>query len=213
MRLVELVDDSGVAHNSHHQRRQEAKDGQDQVVVEQEDMGVTVQRQHVMAGNAAQLREPIALPDEELGDNGGSKDHPDGQRDPASAHPLGERFVHERVHYSQVALDADAGQCLGRAVEVAIETGRDHSTGGLPESPVVSLEMVVSPEEEGEEEEEVGDSQAAVQDGRGHLPNFGGQRAQDGNVRRDPDNNHQYINNGDNPGAERAAEVPRCAVA
>lgn len=118
-----------------------------------------------MAGDAADLREPIALLDEELGDHSSTKHPPYGHAHPGSAHPLGEAFVHERVHYSQVALDADAGQRLGRAVEVAIETGRDHSTGSFPEHPVVSLEMVVSLEEEGEEEEEVGDSQAAVEDG------------------------------------------------
>lgn len=125
-----------------------------------------------MAGDSAQLGEKIALLDEELGDDGSSKHHPHGYRHPGTAHPLRETFIHERVHYSQIALDADAGQRLGRAVEVAIETGRDHSTGRLSQKPVVSIEMVVSLEEEGEEEEEVGDCQAAVEDGRGHLPNF-----------------------------------------
>ena len=166
-----------------------------------------------MAGEASQLRERVALLDEEFRDNGGSKHRPHGQRSPGSALPLGQGFVLERVHYSQVALDADAGQRHGRAVEVAIETGRDHSTGGFSENPVVSIEMVVSLEEEGEEEDEVGDSQAAVQNGRGHLPNFRGQRAQDGSVGRDPDSKHQDINNGDDPGAESAVEVPCCAVA
>lgn len=144
-----------------------------------------------MAGDGAQLREPIALLDEELRDDSSGKHNPHSYRHPGTAHPLRETLVHERVHYSQVALDADAGQRLGCAVEVAIETGRDRSTGRLSQSPVVSIEMVVSLEEEGEEEEEVGDCQAAVENGRGHLPNFWGQRGQDGNVGRDPDSNHQ----------------------
>lgn len=176
-------------------------------------MGVRAQRQYVMAGDAAHLREPIALLDEELGDDGGTKHPPYSHAHPGSARPLGEPFVHEGVHHSQVALDADAGQRLGRAVEVAIETGRDHSTGSLSEHPVVSMEMVVSLEEEGEEEEEVGDSQAAVEDGGGHLPNFRGQRGQDGHVGRDPDSNNKDINNGDDPCAQRATEVLYCAVA
>ena len=93
------------------------------------------------------------------------------------------------MHYRQVVVDADAGHHQGWAVEVAIETSRDHSTSSLSELPVVSIEMVVSLEAEGEEEEEVGDCQAAVEDGQGHLPNFSGQSAQNGNIGRDPDSN------------------------
>lgn len=152
-------------------------------------MGVIIQRQYIMAGGDAHFREVIALLDEELWNHGGTKHPPYDQADPGSQPPLGETLVQERVHYSQVALDADAGQRLGRAVEVAIETGRDHSTRGLSERPVVSMEMVVSLEKEGEEEEEVGDSQAAVEDGRGYLPYFSGQRAEDGDVGWDPNNN------------------------
>lgn len=176
-------------------------------------MGAVVQRQYVMAGDSAQFREQIGLLDEELRDDSGTKHPPYGQADPGSAHPLGKTFVHERVHYSQVALDADACQRLGRAVEVAIETSRDHSTGSLPELPVVSMEMVVSLEEEGEEEEEVRDSQAAVEDGRGHLPNFSGQSAQNGNIGWDPESHDKHINNGDDPRAQSAFEVACCAVA
>lgn len=166
-----------------------------------------------MAGGDVQLRQLVALLDEELGDDGGTKHHPYSQTHIGSACPLGHTFVHEWMHYSHVTLDADASQCQGRAVEVAIETGRDHSTGSLPKYPVVSMEMVVSLEEEGEEEEEVGDSQAAVEDGRRHLSNFSGQQAQDGDVGWDPDSNHQQINNGNDPGADWAAEVVQCAVA
>ncbi len=176
-------------------------------------MGVRAQRQYVMAGGAAHLREPIGLLDEELGDDGGTKHPPYSHAHPGCAHPLGEAFVHEWVHHSQVALDADAGQRLGRAVEVAIETGRDHSTGSLSEHPVVSMEMVVSLEAEGEEEEEVGDSQAAVENGRGHLSDFRGQREQDGHIGWDPDSNDKDISNGDDPCAQRAMEIPYCAVA
>lgn len=166
-----------------------------------------------MAGGDVELRQPVGLLDDELGDDGGTKHPPYRQAHAGSARPLGHAFVHERIHYSQVTLDADASQRHGRAVEVAIETSRDHSTGCLPENPVVSMEMVVSLEEEGEEEEEVGDGQAAVEDGRGHLSNFSRQQAQDGDVGRDPDNKHHHINNGDDPGAERAAEVAQCTVA
>lgn len=166
-----------------------------------------------MAGGDVQLRQPVGLLYNELGDDGGTKHPPYSQAHTGSAHPLGHLLVHEGIHDSQVALDADASQRRGRAVEVAIETGRDHSTGCLPEHPVVSMEMVVSLEEEGEEEEKVGDSQAAVEDGRGHFSNFSRQQAQDGDVGRDPDNDHQHINNGDDPGAERAVEVDQCTVA
>lgn len=176
-------------------------------------MRVVLQRQHVVAGDATHLGEPIALPDEQFGDDGGAEHPPDGQGDPGRACLLGEALVHEWVHHSQVALGADAGQRLCRAVEVAIETGRDHSAGSLPEQPVVSTEMVVSLEEEGEEKEEVGDGQAAVEDGGGHLPDFGGQQAQDGHVGRHPDSHGQNVNNGDDPRAQRAAEVSHSAVA
>lgn len=213
VRSVELAHDSGVAYSRDHQWHQKAEDGEKQVVVEQEDVRVVVQRQHIVAGDAAHLREPIALLDEELGDGGGTKHPPYSHTDPGSARPLGKTSVHERVHYSQVALGAEAGQRLGRAVEVAIETGRDHSTGSLSKHPVVSMEMVVSLEEEGEEEEEVGDSQAAVEDGRGHLPNFSGQLAQYGNVGWHPDSHSKHVNNGDDLSAQRAAEVSCCAVA
>lgn len=118
-----------------------------------------------MAGDAAQPTEPIALLDEELWDDSSGKHHPHSYGHPGAAHPLRETFVQERVRYSQVALDADAGQSLGCAVEVAIETGRDRSAGRFSQSPVVSIEMVVSLEEQGEEEEEVGDCQAAVENG------------------------------------------------
>lgn len=144
-----------------------------------------------MAGDGVQLREPIALLDDQLRDDSSCKHDPHGYGHTGTARPLWETLVHERVHHSQVALDADAGQRLGCRVEVAIETGRDRSTGRLPQSPVVSMEMVVSLKEEGEEEEEVGHCQAAVENGRRHLPDLCGQRAQDGNVGRDPDNNHQ----------------------
>lgn len=166
-----------------------------------------------MAGDAIQLGKRIALLDEELGDDSGTKHPPHGQADPGGAHPLGKGFVHERVHHSQVALDADAGQRLGRAVEVAIETSRDHPTGSLSEHPAVSMEMVVSLEQEGEEEEEVGDGQAVVEDGRGHFPNFSGQKTQYGDIGWDPDKDDQHVNDGDDPGAQGAAEVSRCAVA
>lgn len=93
------------------------------------------------------------------------------------------------MHYSQVALNANAGQRLGRAVEVAIETGRDHPTGSVPQSPVVSIEMIVGFEEEGEEQEEVGDGQAAVEDGRRHFPDFRAHCVQDGNIGWNPNSN------------------------
>lgn len=213
VRSVELADNSDVARDRERQRRHQAEDGQEQVVIEQEGVGVVVQRQHVMAGDEVHLREPIALLHEELGDDGGAEHPPHGHADPRRARPLGESLVHERVHHGQVALDADAGQRLGRAVQVAIETGRDQSAGGLPEHPVVSMEMVVSLEEEGEEEEEVGDGQAAVQDGRGHLPDLCGQQAQDGDVGGNPNNHGQHINDGDDPSAQSAAEEPHRAVA
>lgn len=65
---------------------------------------------------------------------------------------------------------------------------------------------------EGEEEEEVGHCQAVVEDGGGDLPDFFGEETQDGNVGRDTKNNHKYIGEGDDPGAERAAEVLHGAV-
>lgn len=176
-------------------------------------MRVVVQWQHVVAGDAAQIGEPVALLDDEFRDDGGAKHAPYGHTDPGSARLLWETLVHERVHHSHVALNADAGQRLGRAVQVAIETGRDHSTGRFSEHPVVSMEMVVNLEEEGEEEEEVGDRQAAVEDGRGHLPNFSGLHAQDGSVGRNPNNHGKRVNNGDDPGAQRAAEIFCCTVA
>lgn len=213
VRSVELTHDATVAHNRNHQRHQEAEDGQKQVVVEQEDVEFGEHGQDVMAGDASHLREPIALLHQELGDHGGPERRPHCQGDPRSDRPFGEAFVHERVHHGQVALDADAGQRLGRAVEVAIETGRDHPTRSLPEHPVVSMEMVVSLEEEGEEEEEVGDGQAAVQDGGGHLPDFCDQRAQDGDVGRDPDSDDQHVNDGDDPGAQDPIQELHCAVA
>lgn len=166
-----------------------------------------------MAGDAVHFREPIALPNEELGDDCSPEHPPYSHTDPGRALLLGEAFVHERVHYGQVALGAHAGQRLGRAVEVAIETGRDYSTGSLSEHPVVPMEMVVSLEAEGEEEEEVWDSQAAVEDGRGHLPYFGGHHAQDCNIGWHSDGHGKYVNDGDDPSAQRAAEVSCCAVA
>lgn len=166
-----------------------------------------------MAGGAIHLRQPIFLLNEELGDDCGPKRPPYSHSDPGRARLLGETFVHERVHYGQVALGTHAGQRLGRAVEVAIETGRDHSTGSLPEHPVVSMEMVVSLEEKGEEEEKVRDGQAAVEDGRGHLPYFGGQHAQDCDIGWYSDGHRKHVNDGDDASAQRAAEVSCCAVA
>lgn len=158
-------------------------------------------------GDAAHLRELKGLPDEELRNDADNKNPPHDHADQGGTRPFGETFIEERVHDSQVALDADAGQRLGRAVEVAIETGRDHSAGSLSEHPVVSIEMVVNLEEEGDQEEEVGDGQAAVEDGRGHLPNFGSHREQDGDVGWDPNDDHQDVNDGDDLSAQRAAEV------
>lgn len=74
------------------------------------------------------------------------------------------------------------------------------------------MEMVVSLEEEGDEKEEVGDSQAAVEDGRGHLPKFSGQGAQYGDVGRDPQGDDKQINNGDDRCAQSATEVLYCAI-
>lgn len=166
-----------------------------------------------MAGGAVHLRDPVALLDEELRDNACSEHPPHGHGHPGGVRPLGEAFVRKRVHHSNVALDADTGQRLGRAIEVAIETGRDRSTQGLPEHPMVSMEMVVSLEGEGDKEKEVGDGQAAVQDRRRHLPDFGGEHAQDGDVSRHPDSHGQYVNDGDDPSAQRAVEVSLRSVA
>lgn len=166
-----------------------------------------------MAGGAVHLGDPVALLGEELRGDACSEHPPNGHRHPGGVRPLGEAFVCKRVHYSNVALDADTGQHLGRAVEVAIETGRDRSTQGLPERPMVSMEMVVSLEGEGEQEKQVGDGQAAVQDGRRHLPDFGGEHAQDGNVSRHPHSHGQYVNDGDDPSAQRAVEVALRSVA
>lgn len=213
VRPVELADDPAKTRDRDHQRRQEAQGGQDKVVVEQEVMGALVQRQHVVAGCAVQLGDVVALLHEKLWDDGRRKRHPQGQADPGGAHPLGHPLVHERVRHGQVALDADAGQRQSRTVEVAIETGGDQPTGGLSESPVVAMEMIADLEQEGDEEEEVGDGQAAVEDGRGHLSNFSGQQKQDGHVGRDPDRDHDDVNDGDDPGAQRAAEVSHRAVA
>lgn len=142
------------------------------MIVEQKDMRAVIQGQHIMAGCAVELRKPVALLDDELWDDCDTKHPPQSQGHPGSAQPLGHTFVHERVYHSQVGLDADASQRHGRAVEIAVETCRNNSTSSLSENPVVSMEMVVSLKEEGEEEEEVGDSQAAVEDGRRHLSDF-----------------------------------------
>ncbi len=64
----------------------------------------------------------------------------------------------------------------------------------------------MSLEEEGEEEEEVRDSEAEVEDGGGHLPNFRDQHVQDGHVGWDPDNNSQQINNGERQLASAIAQ-------
>lgn len=166
-----------------------------------------------MAGGAVQLGDPEALLDQQLRGDARGEHPPHGHGHPGGARLLGEAFVRERVHHSDVALGADAGQRLGRAVEVAIETGRDRSTQGLPEHPVVSMEMVVGLEGEGEEEEQVGDGQAAVQDRRRHLPDLGGERAKDGDVSRHPHSHGQYVNKRDDPGAQRAVEVSLSCVA
>lgn len=166
-----------------------------------------------MAGGAVHLQDPVALLDSELRGNACSEYPPHGHGHPDGVRPLGEAFVHKRVHHSNVALDADTGQRLGRAVEVAIETGRDRSTQGLPQRPMVSMEMVVSLEGEGDKEKEVGDGQAAVQDGRRHLSDFGGERAQNGDVSRHPNSHGQDVNRGDDPSAQRAVEVSLCSVA
>lgn len=184
--LVQLPHDLDVAHDADHQWQKEAEDGEKQVVVEQEGVGVIIHRQHIMACEDLQFWYPVGLLDKELRDDSSTKHPPYDHTHPRRVHPLGETFVHERVCYSQVAFYADAGQSLSWAVQVAIETGRDQSTGRLSEQPVVAMEMVVSLEEEGEEKEEVGDSQAAVEDGRGHLSNFSAQCPQDNDVRWDP---------------------------
>lgn len=175
--LFQLTDDPGVAHQRDPQWHQEAEDAQEDVVVEQGSVEAGVQREDIMAGDEVQSWESVALLGEELGDHSSTKRHPHGRGDPGRAHPLRKAFVHERVHNGHVALDGDAGQRLGRAVQVAIETGRDHPAGGLSQSPVVSTEMVVSLEEEGEEKQEVGEGQAAVEDRRGHLPDVRGKGA------------------------------------
>lgn len=210
---AERAHDAPVAHGGDDQRQQESDGRQEQVVEEQEEVRAVAQWQHVVAGGAAHLGEPVALPHQQLWDGGGRKQAPHGHAHPGRVHPLGETLVLEGVHHRHVALDADAGQRLGRAVQVAIETGGDHPAGGLPEHPVVSMEMVVGLEDQREEQEEVGDGQAAVEDGRGHLPDLGGQRTQDGHVGRHPDGHRQHVDGGDDPGAEGAAEESHRGVA
>lgn len=165
-----------------------------------------------MAGGSVHLREPVALLQEEFRQDGGPKHTPHSQAHTRRVHPLRKLFIHERVYHGQVTLDTDADKRHGRAVQVSIETSRDHSAGSLPEHPVVSMEMVLSLEEEGEEEEEVRDGQAAVEDSRGHFSDFSRQRAQDGDVGWDPDGDDQNINNRDDLRAQRAEEIPHCAV-
>lgn len=99
-----------------------------------------------------------------------------------------------------------------RAVQVAVETGCDDAAGSLAEHPVVAVEMVVGLENEGEEEEEVGDGQAAVEDGRRHPPDFGDHGGQDGDVGRDPHDNGQHVKTGDDPPAQGAGEVRHCVI-
>lgn len=82
MRLVELTDDFDEAEDAGHQRSQEAKDGQDQVVVKQEHVGVLSQREDVVAGDAMQLRKPVALLDQEFWDDSGSKHSPNSHSNP-----------------------------------------------------------------------------------------------------------------------------------
>lgn len=149
VRSRELVDYLDKAHDCSHKRHNETNHGKNQVVVDQKGMRAVVQGQHIVTGCTVELRKPETLLDEELWDDGGTKHPPQSQGHPAYAHPLGHTFVLEREHHSQVALYADAGQRQGRAVEVAIETCCDHSTGGLSENPVVSMEMVMSLKEEG----------------------------------------------------------------
>lgn len=66
-----------------------------------------------MAGGAIHLGDPVALPDEELRGNACCKHPPHGHCHPGGTLPLGETFVHERVHHSEVALNADTSQRLG----------------------------------------------------------------------------------------------------
>lgn len=66
-----------------------------------------------MAGGAIHLEDPVALLDEELRGDACRKHPPHAHCHPGGARPLGETFVQERVHHSDVALDADTSQRLG----------------------------------------------------------------------------------------------------
>lgn len=209
---TERAHDAHVAHGADDQWQQEAEGCQEQVVEEQEEVRAVAVGQHIVAGGDAHLGQPVALPHQQLRDGGGRKQTPHGHAHPGRVHLLGETLVLEGVHHRHVALDADAGQRLGRAVQVAIETGGDHAAGGLPELPLVSMEMVVGLEEQREEQEEVGDGQAAVEDGRGHLADLGGERTQDGHVGRHADGHRQHVDGGDRPGAQDATEELHCGV-
>lgn len=113
--LFEHNDDPNVADNRNHQWNQKTDDGKNQVVGQQEGEaeGVVVTSEHIVAGCTVQLREPIALLNQELWDDSYSKHPPHPQADPGRAHLLGQPFVHEGVHHSDVALHTNAGKRHG----------------------------------------------------------------------------------------------------
>lgn len=89
--------------------------------------------------------------------NGAPERRAHDQRAPGAAQPQ----VDVRVHGGDVAIHANAGHETDAQVDVGVEQDPGDAAGHVPEHPVVPVEVVVDPNGQSAEDEDVRESQAA----------------------------------------------------
>uniref|UniRef100_A0A674JYI2 Uncharacterized protein n=1 Tax=Terrapene triunguis TaxID=2587831 RepID=A0A674JYI2_9SAUR len=100
--------------------------------------------------------------------HGRGQQGPDGQAAGHAVEGPAQTERAQRVHHGHVALQADAGEEEGAAVQVGVEEGAGDLAQGLPEHPVVAQGVVGHPEGQGQHEDQVEGRQVRQEDvGRG----------------------------------------------
>lgn len=205
--------DRDIAEHDGGERHQEPEDSQGHVVVELEGRHGLAGAVHIVAGVDAQLPHVVALLHDGQGQHVQEDGGPDGGAGGHGVGALGEPLVGEGVDDSHVAADADACQQQDGAVHVAVEHGRGRPARGLPEHPVVPIEVVGYPEGQRDAEEQVRRGQVGVEDGGAHGADPEEQHPQNDGIRGHAQQNNAEVDSRYQLGAQRAGQVLQRGVA
>lgn len=200
-----------VAEQHHQQRSEESAGDQAGEVVEVKPL-VLVPGEHVVAEGDVRAVQGVRLLLQRQGQREDGGAEPDGSAGAGGQRRGAERARKERVHHRQVPVDADAREQQHRAVHVPVEERGAEPAQAFTERPVVPQEIVENLEGQHQGEQQVCRGQVQQKDGGGELLGAGGQHPERQRVGRQPQQENQGVEAGDEPHRDRAAQLRACGL-